>query len=288
MIIVTGATGQLGRAIVQRLVVLVPAAEVGVSVREPSKADDLEALGVRVRRGDFSDPDSLPQAFAGARQILLVSSNARAYGGDPLGQHRTAIEAARAAGAERILYTSQVAASPTSKFPPARDHAATESMLADSGLPWTALRHGFYTASAMMAIGDGLTSGSFDVPEDGPVAWTARADLALADAAILADEGRFDGPTPPLTAAETYDFAELARIASEALGRPVRRNLISDDQLRAGIAARGWPASAADHALGIYLAARAGEFSAVDPTLEHLIGRRPTGMREQLMAEVAR
>lgn len=284
MIIVTGATGQLGRDIVERLVELVPAAEVGVSVREPSQAGDLEALGVRVRRGDFSDPDSLPSAFEGVDQILLVSSNARAYGGDPLAQHRTAIAAARAAGAKRIVYTSQVAANPKSKFPPARDHAATESMLADSGLKWTALRHGFYGASAMMTLGDGLNSGSFDAPKDGPVAWTARADLALADAAILADEGRFDGPTPPLTAAETHDFDDLAQIASEVLGRPVRRNLISDDQLRAGIAARGWPASAADHALGTFLAAREGEFSAVDPTLEQLIGRRPTGMREQIQA----
>lgn len=288
MIVVTGATGQLGRAVVKRLVELVPAADVGVSVREPSKAGDLEALGVRVRRGDFAEPDSLPPAFEDADQLLLVSSNARAYGGDPLAQHQSAIAAARAVGVKRIVYTSQVAASPTSKFPPARDHAATERMLADSGLPWTALRHGFYTASALMTIGDGLTSGSFDAPEDGPVAWTARADLALADAAILAGARHVDGPTPPLTAAETYTFDGLARLASEALGHPVARNLISDDQLRAGIAARGWPASAADHALGTFLAARDGEFSAVDPTLEQLIGRRPTGMRDQIVAAAAR
>ena len=288
MIIITGATGQLGGAVVRRLVELVPAAQVGVSVRDPSKADELAALGVRVRRGDFADPDSLGSAFEGASQVLLVSSNARVYGGDPLEQHRAAIEAARVAGAERVVYTSQVAASPSSKFPPARDHAATESMLADSGLQWTALRHGFYGTSALMMIGDGLAKGVVEAPADGPVAWTARADLALADAAILAEEGRFEGPTPPLTAAETLDFAEIARLASEVLGRPVRRTVISDDELRAGIAARGWPASAADHALGTYLAAREGEFAQIDPTLEQLIGRRPTSMRDQIAAEVSR
>src|SRR5687768_15452866 len=98
MIIVTGATGQLGRAVVQQLVARVPADQIGVSVREPTKAGELAALGVRVRRGDFTDPASLRHAFAGARQVLIVSSNARATGGDTLAQHRAAIEAARAVG----------------------------------------------------------------------------------------------------------------------------------------------------------------------------------------------
>ena len=128
-IVVTGATGQLGHTIVEKLVERVPASEVGVSVRDPAKAADLGAMGVRVRRGDFAEPDSLPHAFEGATQLLLVSSNARATGGDTLAQHRAAIAAAVDAGVERIVYTSQMAASPASRFPPALDHAATEAML---------------------------------------------------------------------------------------------------------------------------------------------------------------
>ncbi len=132
MIIVTGASGQLGRAIVEKLVERVPVSQVGASVRDPEKASTLAAL--RVRRGDFADPASLSDAFEGATQVLIVSSNASAYGGDPLAQHRAAIEAARAAGAGRVVYTSHMAASSASLFPPMLDHAATEEMLSQSGL----------------------------------------------------------------------------------------------------------------------------------------------------------
>lgn len=279
MIIVTGATGKLGRAIVENLVRRMPAEQIGASVRDPTKAADLEALGVRVRHGDFADHDSLAHAFEGATQLLIVSSNARASGGDTLAQHRAAIDAARTAGVRRIVYTSQMAASASSAFPPARDHAATEEMLRESGLPWTALRHGFYAESALMLMGEGLKTGVIEAPADGKVAWTTHADLAEADAAILANEGRYDGPTPPLTGSQALDLADLAAIASELLERPVRRETLGDDTLRARMAARGAPEAVADLTLGLYLASRNGEFAAVDPTLEQLIGRPPITMR---------
>jgi NAD(P)H dehydrogenase (quinone) len=284
MIVVTGATGQLGRAIVNQLVARLPAGQVGASVRDPEKAADLAALGVRIRPGDFTAPDSLPRAFEGATEVLIVSSNAAAYGGDPLAQHRAAIQAARAAGVGRIVYTSHMAASATSAFPPMRDHAATEAMLRDSGLAWTALRHGFYAASGVALMGDALTTGLVEAPADGPVSWTAHADLAEAAARILADPGRYDGPTPPLTGPEALDLDDLAAIASELLGRPVRRQTIADETLRARMAARGAPAHAADIVLGLYAASRNGEFATVDPTLERLLGRRPTRMREAIEA----
>jgi NAD(P)H dehydrogenase (quinone) len=285
MIIVTGATGQLGKLIVEKLVKRVAASQVGISVREPSKAATLEALGVRVRQGDFNDPHSLLHAFEGATQILVVSSNARAAGGDPLAQHRTAIDAARTVGAKRIVYTSHMAASASSAFPPARDHAATEDMLEQSGLAWTALRHGFYAESGLMMIGHALETGIIEAPEDGKVSWTTHADLAEADAHILADAFggvglRYDGPTPPLTSAQALDYADIAAIASEVLGKPVRRNTLSDDDLKAKMVARGAPEAAAKMALGLYVASRNGEFATVDPTLESILGRRPTGMRE--------
>lgn len=277
MIIVTGATGQLGRAIVEQLVARVPPGQVGASVRDPARAAGLEALGVRVRQGDFTDPASLAHAFEGATQLLLVSSNAAAYGGDPLAQHRAAIDAARAAGARRIVYTSHMGASDTSAFPPMRDHAATEAMLAGSGVAWTALRNGFYASSGITFLGHAGTTGVLEAPEDGEVAWTAHADLAAAAAAVLAGEGRFEGPTPPLTGAESLD---LAGLAAQVLGRPIRRHLLSDDELRARMAARGAPPQAADIVLGFYEASRRGEFAAVDPTLERLIGRPPIRMRD--------
>ena len=221
MILITGATGQLGHAVVEQLVKRVPANRVGVSVRDPKKAADLEALGVRVRQGDFDDPASLRRAFEGAEQVLIVSSNARASGGDALAQHRTAIEAARAVGAKRIVYTSHMAASAASAFPPMLDHAATEALLGESGLAWTALRHGFYAASGVMLMGDALKTGAVEAPADGKVSWTAHADLAEAAAIVLAGEGQFDGPTPPLTGSQALDLADLAAIASDVTGQKV-------------------------------------------------------------------
>ncbi|WP_417681517.1 NAD(P)H-binding protein [Roseibium sp.] len=287
MFIVTGATGQLGHAIVRKLVEQVPAAEVGATCREPEKAADLAALGVRVRPGDFGDPESLALAFEGARQVLIVSSNARAYGGDTLTQHRNAIDAARAAGAERIVYTSQMAARATSAFPPMHDHAATEDMLRDCGLAWTALRHGFYASSGIAMLGEALKTGVMETAQDGPVAWTAHADLAEAAAIILAQTARESGPTPPLTGPEALDFGDLAAIASDLSGKPISRRIVADDALQAKLAERGTPGPVAAIVLGLYRAARAGEFANVDPTLERLLGRKPISMRDVMAAHIA-
>lgn len=250
-------------------------------MRDVKKAGDLEALGVRVRSGDFAVPESLRHSFEGARQVLLVSSNAASYGGDPLAQHRAAIDAARAVGAKRIVYTSHLAASATSAFPPMLDHAATEQMLRDCGLAWTALRNGFYADSAFTLMGAALETGLIEAPADGKVSWAAHDDLAEAAAVILKDEGRFDGATPPLTGSQALDLADLAAIASELLGRPVRREVIADEALLARLGPRG------RFALGLYLASRRGEFSVVDPTLEQLLGRRTLQVRELLQQKLA-
>lgn len=282
MIVVTGATGQLGSLIVQRLLETVPAADIGVSVRDTEKADHLAQLGVRVRHGDFSERDSLAAAFRGARQVLIVSSNAGAYGGDPVAQHRNAIEAARAAGVRRIVYTSHMAASSTSTFPPMHSHAATEEMLRDSGIAWTALRNGFYAGSASLYLGNAPSSGDFATPQDGKVCWTAHADLAAGAARILIDEGRFDGPTPPLTAPRSLDFDDVAQVLSDLSGRPVKRRIVTDGQAEASLAARNLSPAIVAITLGFYRAARAGEFAATDPTLANLIGKEPTPLREVL------
>ena len=287
MIVVTGATGQLGRAIVERLVQRIPADQVGASVRDPEKAAGLDALGVRVRQGDFAKPDSLTHAFEGATQLLIVSSNAAAHGGDPLAQHRSAIDAARSAGVRRVVYTSHMAASASSAFPPMLHHAATETMLAESGLSWTALRNGFYASSGIALMGDAMETGVIEAPADGKVSWTAHADLAAGAAIILTDaEGRYDGPTPPLTGSQALDLSDFAAIASDLQGRPVRRAVITDDELRAKMAARGAPQAAAHILLGLYHASRNGEFGTVDPTLEQLLGRKPQGMRDLIAQEL--
>jgi len=282
MLIITGATGQLGKRVVENLLRRVPAQRIGISVRSPDKAADLAAQGVRVRQGDYDQPDSLRQAWEGAEQVLLVSSNAAASGGDPIAQHGNAIAVARDLGVQRIFYTSQMSASPTSLFPPGRDHAATETLLAQSGIAWTALRHGFYAQSLLAMQAEGLAGGMITAPADGPVAWTTHDDLAEADAALLAGEWIIDGPTPPMTGPEALDLAGIARLASEVKGTKVARTLMSLDDLDRRAGQKGVPAGARAVMLGYFRAAKAGEFAEVDPALSAVLGRKPTGMRDFL------
>jgi len=282
MIVVTGANGQLGRAVVQGLLTRLSVDRIVASVREPAKATELAERGAHVRAGDFAEPKRLAAAFAGATQVLVVSVDK--LGEKALQLHHAAIEAAHAAGARRVLYTSHVGARGDSPFAPAPDHAATEAFLAEGGVPFTSLRHGFYAESALHLIGHGLQTGELHAPEDGPVSWTTCADLAEADAILLAEEGRLDGITPPLTAPEAFTMADLAAIASELTGRDIKRVTVSDDEWRSARVAQGAPAPMAEMLLGMYRAARRGDFASIDPTLEALLGRRPQTMRDMLAA----
>jgi NAD(P)H dehydrogenase (quinone) len=285
MIIVTGATGQLGRQIVDRLLTRLPPDQIGVSVRDPQSAQALADQGVRVRRGHFADAASLAYAFEGATQVLIVSVDE--MGGEAVKLHRAAIDAAAGAGARRILYTSHMGASASSHFQACRDHAETEEALLASGVPFTSLRNGFYATSATRFLSQAVESGQLVLPADGPVSWTAPADLAEAAAAILADEGCFDGPTPPLTAAQAFTFADLAGMAREVTGRVITRITAPDEQFREQLISHGVPVQMADGLLGIFTASRAGEFAHVDPAMAALIGRDPTGARTVLREQLS-
>jgi NAD(P)H dehydrogenase (quinone) len=281
VIIVTGATGQLGRSVTEQLLARCPAEEIGVSVRDPQKAGDLAQRGVRVRQGDFDDPASLVNAFEGASQVLIVSGPA-----DPR-PHRVAIEAAKAAGAGRILYTSHMGAGAGSPFPAMPAHAGTEQDLLASGVPFTALRNGFYAANGIQLMGQALKTGKLIAPEDGPVSWTAHADLAEVAAIALTEDGRLDGITPPLTSLEALDFTDVAAIASELTGREITRVTVPDDEWVFDLTSRGVPEERARFLLSIFLASRRGEFAAASPVMADLLGRKPTAFRDVLAATLA-
>jgi len=221
MIIVTGATGQLGKQIVDRLAAKLPAEQIGVSVRDPEKAGAFAERGIQVRKGDFTDPASLQIAFEGASQILIISSSTMA--GDTVKQHGHAIKAAKAAGAQRILYTSHMGANESSAFPPTRNHAATEALLKQSGVPFTSLRNGFYAESAVLNLGKFQETGEIVAPQDGPVSWTSRNDLAEAAVIALTEPDKLNGITPALTGSEALDFAAIAKLVSEITGREIKR-----------------------------------------------------------------
>jgi uncharacterized protein YbjT (DUF2867 family) len=284
MIVVTGVTGALNGATVEHLLKLVPADQVGVSVRDVAKAKALADRGVRVRRGAYDDPDALRDSFAGADQVLLVSSSDPAA--DQVSLHRAAIGAAVAAGARRILYTSHQNADPGSPFMAAPHHAAAEQDLAESGVAWTSLRNGFYAHSLDWLLGPWQQAGEIAAPADGPVSWTERADEAEAAAVILAGPRTFDGPVT-LTARDAVTFADIAQIASELTGRDIKRVVLDDREWVARQVAQGLPEASAGFLLGFFQAARRGDFAAVGPALGELLGREPRTVRDLLADRVA-
>ena len=285
MIVITGATGALNGATADRLLERHAPGDLVVVARDVAKAQRFADLGVQVRHGDYADPRSLPAAFAGADQLLLVSSSDPTA--DAVALHRSAIEAAVAARVGRILYTSHQGAAHGSPFGPGHDHAATEQLLAASGVPWTSLRNGFYAHSLAWLAGPWQHTGVISVPGDGPVSWTSREDAAAAAAAILESDGGHDGPVV-LTAAAAPTFEEVAAIASEVTGRSIGYEVVSEDAWLAAQEAAGRPEGAVRFTLGFYRAARDGLFAGVDPLLGTLLGRAARSVREEVEAEAER
>ncbi|OII11606.1 NAD(P)-dependent oxidoreductase [Curtobacterium sp. MCBA15_009] len=283
MITITGATGALNGATADHLLRRLPASELTVVTRDPARASRFADRGVTVRTGSYDDPDGLRAAFEGADQLLLVSSNDPH--GDTVTQHRNAVHAAAAVGVGRVLYTSHQGAGAASPFVPAQHHAATEAMLAASGLPWTSLRNGFYAHSLQWLMGPWQQTGVVAVPADGPVSWTAREDAAAGAAAILLRDEPIDGPVT-ITAEQAPTFAELARSASAITGTTVGLEVVDEDEWVDRAVAAGQQEPMVRFLLGMYQAAGQGWFAGTDPVLTELLGHAPR-TAEQVLADLA-
>lgn len=284
MIVVTGATGALNGATVDHLLRSMPPSDIVVVARDAAKASRFTDVGVEVRVADYADANSLPAAFAGADQLLLVSSSdPRA---DAVSLHRSAIDAAASVGVGRILYTSHQGAAEATPFGPGRDHFATELILAKSGIAWTSLRNGFYAHSLAWVLGAWRETGVIVVPSDGAVSWTAREDAAEAAALILLSHGAYDGPTT-LTARDTPTFSDIASIAAAVSGREVEVQVLGDDEWIKAQVNFGQSEFAARFMLGLFQAADRGFFAGTDPLLSELLGRDPRSVQDLLRAPAA-
>ncbi|WP_329080026.1 MULTISPECIES: NmrA family NAD(P)-binding protein [unclassified Streptosporangium] len=280
MIVVTGATGQLGRLVVDGLLERVPADRVVAAVRTPGKAADLAARGVKVKEADYERPETLKRAFAPGDTVLLISGDAV---GRRLGQHRAVVDAARAAGVARIVYTSVLHAD-TTPLALAVDHRGTEEHIRASGIPFTFLRNGFYTEVYAASVLQGVEHGAIlGAAGDGRVAGASRADYAAAAVTVLTREEDGD-KVYELSGDTAWSLPELAAEASAVSGRPVvYRNLPHADFRRALIDA-GLPEPVATMYADIDLDIVQGALSPTPGELSALIGRPTTPLRESVAA----
>ncbi|GAA1102666.1 SDR family oxidoreductase [Nocardiopsis metallicus] len=279
-VVVTGATGHLGRLVVESLLERgYPAAEVTATGRSIEKLADLAERGVTVRRADFGDRASLREAFEGADTVLLVSGSEL---GKRVEQHRNAVEAAKEVGVGHLVYTSAPRASDTTLIL-APEHKATEEILAASGLNHTILRNGWYSELYGQTLEQARAHGFFvGSAGQGRIASASRVDLAEAAAVVLADPVPHDGTVLELTGDTAWTNDELAGYLSEILGREVAYRDLSSDEHRAALLAAGLDAGLADFLVGVDGNIRDGELSHTTSSLSELLGRPTTPVTETL------
>lgn len=273
MLVVTGASGQLGRLVIASLLDRVPAGEIVAAVRDPAKVQDLAARGVQVRQADYDRPDTLAAAFAGADKVLLVSSNAV---GQRVPQHRAVIDAAKRAGARLIAYTSLLHAD-TSPLPLAAEHKETEALLRASGVPFVLLRNGWYTENYLGAIKPGLQHGVLlGSAGSGRIASAARADYAAAAAAVLAARDDQAGKVYELAGDDAYTLEDLAAEIARQSGQPLAYRDLPQQEYKGVLLQIGLPEGLAELVSSSDAGAAQGGLFDDGRQLSKLIGRPTT------------
>ncbi|MFJ4522640.1 SDR family oxidoreductase [Streptomyces sp. NPDC088810] len=278
-IVVTGATGHLGRHVVEQLLEKVPAEQITAVVRDEAKAADLAARGVRLAVADYNAPETFDGVFAAGDKVLLISGNEFDKG--RVGQHTVVIEAAKAAGVALLAYTS-APGSLTAAL--ADDHRATEKMLLASGLPYSLLRNGWYHENYTENLAPVLQHNAVvQAAGDGRVSSASRADYAAAAVAVLTGEGH-ENTTYELGGDEAWSFAEYAAELSRQTGREIAYNAVSVEALTGILTGAGLPAPLAGILAGVDASIARGELVVSSGDLSRLTGRPTTPLAQAVTA----
>jgi len=278
MIAVTGATGKLGRLVIESLLARVPAADITLVVRSPEKAAELAARGVQVRRGNYDEPASLVTALAGVDRLLLISASEV---GKRVPQHRAIVDAAKQNGVKFIAYTSILKAD-TSGVSLAVEHKATEEMIRASGIPFAFLRNGWYlenyTENLGSALGMGMVCGA---AAEWRVAAAARADYAEAAAIVVSGEGH-EGKAYELAGDQGFTLAEFAAAVGRWAGKPVGYTNLPEQAFAEALLGAGLPAPIANLLADGDVAIERGDLTSSSGDLRRLIGRSTQTLDEAL------
>lgn len=265
-IAVTGATGQLGRLVVEKLKQKIPASDIVALARRPEKAAD---LGVQVRAADYAKPETLGEALAGVDTLLLISSSEI---GQRAVQHLNVIAAAKKAGVKRIVYTSMLHAD-ASALNLAHEHRQTEAELKESGIPYTILRNGWYSENYTGSISGALAGGAFiGSAGDGKISAAPRADYAEAAAAVLTGKGH-EGKVYELAADEAWTLSDLAAEISKRTGKDIPYKNIPEADYAAALKGFGLPEAFAASIASWDVGASNGALFDDGHQLSKLIGR---------------
>jgi NAD(P)H dehydrogenase (quinone) len=283
-LLVTGASGQLGRGVINHLLdsLKVPANRIIATTRTPANLADLAARGVTVRAADFDDQASLAKAFAGADRALIISTNEVEVRGKRREQQLAAVAAAKQAGVGHLLYTSMPNPEPSSPVVFAPDHYDTEQAIKASGIPYTIFRNGWYDENLFMALPQILASGQwYTSAGDGAISYGTRDDYAAAIAAGLASDTS-ESTTYTLTGPKAYTTAEVAAFVTEVTAKPIQVIQLSDEALTEGMKSAGLPESLAKVLVSFDVAARAGDLAMVTDAVEKLSGRKSVPLEQFL------
>jgi NAD(P)H dehydrogenase (quinone) len=282
-VVVTGATGHLGRLVVENLLADgVAPAEVIATGRRVEALADLAERGVQVRRADFTEPASLLAAFAGADDVLLVSGSEV---GRRVAQHASALEAIRTVGARRVVYTSAPRADSTALVL-APEHKATEELIRASGLAFTILRNNWYTENYLGDLAQARATGEIvSSVGAGRVASAPRSDYAAAAAVVLPSSGH-DGAVYELSGDVAWDFDELAAAFATIIGRPVVYRRVTPEERLEGLLAAGLDEGTAGFVVALEGNTRDGDLADTSGELRQLLGRPTVGLVDALAAAV--
>jgi NAD(P)H dehydrogenase (quinone) len=276
-VVVTGASGQLGRLVITELLAKVPASEVTALVRDPGKAAGLAAQGVVIAVADYNSPESLDGVLRAGDRVLLISGNE--FHRDRTAQHKTVLGAAVKAGVALFAYTS----APGSQGGPVTDdHRATEDAILASGIPYSLLRNNLYHEMATMNIPVALQHGAVvRAAGNGRLASASRADYAAAAAAVLSGDGH-ENTVYELTGDTAWSFAEFAAEVSRQSGRHVPYHAVTVEEYAATLSGAGLPDQLAHIMAGIDASIGAGELAHTTGDLSRLAGRPTTPIADAI------
>ncbi|MEW9509015.1 SDR family oxidoreductase [Streptomyces bacillaris] len=282
-IVVTGATGELGRLVIDELLATVPAGEIAAVVRDKEKAAPLAARGVELRIADYDRSETLAGAFRTGDRVLLISGSEV---GKRVAQHTAIIEAAKAAGVAQLAYTG-ILGGPDADFALADEHKATERLILDSGLPYTFLRNGWYTENYTANLAPVLAHGAVvSNAGEGRVASASRADYAAAAAAVVTGEGHL-GKAYELSGDTAWSFAEYAALLSEVTGKEIAYNNVPAAVHQEILVGAGLPEGFAAILTDVDEAIGRGSLAGTSGDLARLIDRPTTPLATTVRAALA-